>query len=760
MAKKIITLLLCLTTIFSVTFAGCSGGSNNDNSEPVDTATEWVEGKDYSNNIGTYDVEQMTETQSNYDTSLFYRNERNPLLGCPDPHVVYVSDETSEYYDTYFLYGTTGSGSGNFTCFTSKDLVSWVSKGTAYAAEADQSWPERDHWAPEVIYDAQADRTKYDLPETDDGTGVYFMFCSATSKDAYNYYTGKARFLQLGVATSPAGPFKSWSGVEKGAKIGGVDYGTEAGFATYCDYTDSENRGRVGGMVDSDDPWWNNSAARASLTFQYNNRDKAGNWVTPDGVICDESAENVTYISEGAEYMLVDEGESVFSGIDPTPFVDPITGQKYLFFTRETGTIGSILVGTNIYAFKMVDNDWAQIDYSSLTRISRTMYNFISDAAASAYNQDASEFDVNSFTKGVKETKTYTLETSSVEKRIMGNSNRINEGTQMQYNPESGLYYLTFSMGGYTNDTYTVIQVIAYNVLGPYRKLDVGEGGMLLSTDSGSAMNNVSGPGHHTMLSVYDAPSGQTVEDGELVIIYHKHIYKPVNNFEEVGTSAAGAARCPAIDRVEWVVNNNGMLVMHANGPTTFIQPKYYSTGETPYDNIAGDAVITATGNYSNLSALNDNVISVHTLESDGRDAVEPYVKEFSSSENQFKITLTFAQYRKVRALMIYNSRDYANSFKSDYYIVNNQSTLLHDIERIEMDVKINGVENTVAIKGLEFYNDFNKFAFGVSYSLRPGGAAVASFAETDVKEIRISFKNWDQGKLNISEIYVLGIPV
>ena len=32
--------------------------------------------------------------------------------------------------------------------------------------------------------------------------------------------------------------------------------------------------------------------------------------------------------------------------------------------------------GTCLYAVSFVDNDWAQVDYSTLTRITRTKYNF------------------------------------------------------------------------------------------------------------------------------------------------------------------------------------------------------------------------------------------------------------------------------------------------------------------------------------------------------------------------------------------------
>ena len=62
--------------------------------------------------------------------------------------------------------------------------------------------------------------------------------------------------------------------------------------------------------------------------------------------------------------------------------------------------------------------------------------------------------------------------------------------------------------------------------------------------------------------------------------------------------------------RVYWVKNNQGMTVLHTNGPTTAIQPNFYGTGSTEYDNIISDATITTSANTErNLDALSDGVI-------------------------------------------------------------------------------------------------------------------------------------------------------
>ncbi len=795
--KKIITLILAVMMCFSVVITGCGDNSSVLPEEEVSTSNGlkeldfasassnegplyYEEGVTYSDEIGTYDINAMKETDPVYDKNVFYRNDIVAMTA--DPHVVYCSDKTdTENYDYYFLFGTTGNAVYN--CFKSKDAVSWEPESGAFIWPTG-GWEYDCTWAPEVIYDKDADRAKYGIDDEDvygkGGTGCYFMFTSATVADSYDYLntsgTGTCFMPIVAVAARPQGPYKQWEGKELGATIAGTDYGTQTGYAKYCTYPSGVTyRGRANNEVTTDDPWWNASAARASLSFQWNNRANAGKWVNASGATRTSAASGYTYVPESAKWMDGDYGKDRVTGIDLTPYVDPISGDKYVFFTRDGNGLTSLLgkennrtihYGTNIYMIKTLNNDWAQLDYSTLTRVSRTNYNFVSATAASEYNSQASSFNASAYEDGHKETKTFNIERSTVEQRIMGNTsdttNSINEGTQMQYNPKTGLYYLTFSMGGYTNNTYTVIQCVAYDIMGPYRKLDVGEGGMLLSTDNGSAADNLTGVGHHTMLELYDEELGR---EPELVCMYHKHNDLTVSKYE----------RGYCVDRVMWVKNNNGMTVMKVNGPTTYIQPRYYSTGETPYDNLARYDSTTITYNkMSNivdanhgLDKLNDGIIATvsdKVTTTDSRTPVEPYIHEFQTTyAGTSKITVDLGGYHMVTAFMLYNSREYDKSLRTITY---SDGTKWHDVRKVEMSCYKDGKEFKAIFDKIEFYQDFCQFKSTASLKLRAGGAITAVFKEIAVKDITFSVYNFQTSQdsnmsniLAISEIVVLGRP-
>ena len=782
--KKIITLILAALTCFSVVMTGCNnatGGTGDGSGSSEVKYYVYEDGKQYNDGIGEYDIPNKLETKTDYDKSVFYRND---IVGmAADPFALYCDDKTNEEdYDYYFLFGTTGNAI--FNCFKSKDLISWEPESPAYAWPQG-SWQSKDTWAPEVVYDPDADRAFYGVDDESvyggRGTGCYFIVCSASGKAEYQYWTNQRALykLDLAVAAQPQGPYRQWTGVEKGAVINGVDYGTEAGILagyTYQDgtnlqYFDSTNTKKVARENDEvtiDDHWWNPAAARASLSFQWENRHLAGNYVL-NGQAVPKGTEGATWVPEGAKYMVTDEGIADFACIDPNPWVDPVSGKKVIFLTRDmphssignnSDEFGKIFRGTCIYAVEMLNGDWAQPDYSTLTRISRTGFNFISDAARDQYIEDVEAYDPTLYPLGTSEKVENIPEMglSTVEERIRPNQgNNINEGTQMLYNPDTGLYYLTFSMGSYTNDTYTVIQVVSYSLFGPYRKLEVGEGGHLLSTDNGKAMDNLSGPGHHTMVTLYDEEKGR---EPELIMLYHKHADMRVG----------GGRRGACVDRVAWVRNNNGLLVMHINGPTTYMQPRLYSTGETDYDNLAlyEDTTITVSepdkivDDVHGVQNLNDNVIAVHTeyVDEDWQIPVEPYIHEFETTAQQVTVTVDLGAYYPVVAYMLYNSRQFTKMFKSYDYVneADGKTYKWNDIVRVEMDIYKDGKKGIAVFEGLEFYTDFALFATGDK--IRPGAAASAVFAEIAVKQIRFTiYNNNASGILALSEIAVLGKP-
>ena len=112
---------------------------------------------------------QEGQTKSDYNKSLFYRNDR--VADGADP---FVLDNTSRD-GYYYMYTTDGS----FSTFRSKNLTDWEKVGNAldnlhFDANGNPSLARRlsskDLWAPEVVYDAEADN----------GEGLYYLFFSAT----------------------------------------------------------------------------------------------------------------------------------------------------------------------------------------------------------------------------------------------------------------------------------------------------------------------------------------------------------------------------------------------------------------------------------------------------------------------------------------------------------------------------------------------------------------------------------------------------
>jgi len=787
--KKITTIILAVLMVFSVIVSGCDGGSSSgDNpwadlqfSTEVDSQGRYVHklGETYSTEIvdENYDSDIKTEQPhlSIYNKDVFYRNDI--VVNCADPEVLYVTDPGSPFYDRYVMFGTTGNAVYN--AFSSKDLVSWQGEAGAYVW-ADGGWQETATWAPGAVWDKYADRSYYGLNENDPGEGVYFIFCSATPDALYNVQSDKngissAYILDCAVSTSPIGPFVPCQVPELGATINGVDYSKAENFAKYTLYDglSTANKtvtdeygivygvGRHGDKLDNDDHWFNFAAARASLSWQWANKDKAGQVV------------NGVKVPEGASYMVMDEGVGSFPCIDPTPFQDPsemVTKvdkngneyqepTKYLFFTRNGGGVEGakdangdyIFIGTCIYAIKFFNNEWGTPDYSTLTRITRTRYNMISQAAVDAYNAQAAAY----VPKGgnAKETKQATFGLGSIEYRILPTGNNINEGAQLYYNKDTGLYHLQISIGSYTDTTYCLVQCIAYNVLGPYRKLDAGEGGLLLGTDSGSVTDVITGPGHHTFLETYDHPTENDSDPTndrprQLAIVYHRHI----------NVSYSIYARGPVLDEVKFVKNNEGLVVMHTNGPTTSLQPHLYSLGNTPYYNVATDdgVSITTTGtNQADIGYLTDGIIPFQIDKDDGLvKALESYVYEYKTVENsgtKVKFTIEFPDYRWITAIMVYNSKNYDDAY-------NSVRNIEMDVRRVDPNGNIPTWQATTIIKEIDFSWTWNQFS--ATLKMRPGGSCIALFEEIEMKKISFEIRQDSMmSSISIPEIVVLGRP-
>ena len=281
-------------------------------------------------------------------------------------------------------------------------------------------------------------------------------------------------------------------------------------------------------------------------------------------------------------------------------------------------------------------------------------------------------------------------------------------------------YYLTFSVGAYSDNSYQVVQAVSDSLTGPYRKLTMEEGAILMSGEL-SGSQDITGTGHHSFVEAGD----------QLLMIYHRH------NDPIVG----GGARNPAIDEIRWITikdkNGNDLEVMYANGPTATVQPKIEAFSD--YKNIADEATISG---HDDVKYLNDGLLSVYKyLNEDFGKYIQETVIDKTTT-----FTLDFEEARAVRAVMVYASKDELAAFAK--------------IARIEFVCIEDGKEVVRYIKDVELSaecyqaNDYDGSIFYIS----PGAAAYAEFDELNVKSIRITIDvPANQDSVGISEIRVLG---
>ena len=394
-----------------------------------------------------------------------------------------------------------------------------------------------------------------------------------------------------------------------------------------------------------------------------------------------------------AEYMAFAEANGGFRGlgrggfegaIDPHPYVDE-NGDKYLFWVDSSGS-------DRISVVKM--ENWLKPDWSTAKILACHSFYTVEDYFASLDGEIV----------------------ENVPYELLGTS--INEGPAVL--EHNGKYYLTFSIGAYADNSYQVVQAVSDSLTGPYRKLTLEEGGILMSGEL-SGSQDITGTGHHSFVQAGD----------QLLMIYHRH------NDPIVG----GGARNPAVDEIKWITivdkYGNDLDVMYANGPTSTVQPKIEAFSD--YKNIADEATISG---HADAKYLNDGLLSIYKYLNDD---FGKYIQE-TVIEKTTTFTLDFAEARTVRAVMVYASKDEMASFDK--------------IARMEFVCIENGQEVVRYIKDVELSaecyqaNDYDGSIFYIS----PGAAAYAEFDELNVKSIRITIDvPANQDSVGISEIRVLG---
>ncbi len=355
--------------------------------------------------------------------------------------------------------------------------------------------------------------------------------------------------------------------------------------------------------------------------------------------------------------------------IGPSPFIDPETGKRYLFFVADLGTENNDNT-SGAYCLEM--EDWATPKYNTLTRITR-----------------------------------YGHTTIDGTTKIQEGGN-TNEGPMCYY--KDGKYYLIFLTYTYYNANYQVRAAVADSVMGPYTKLDMNDGAQVLYTEPNFQRQAV---GIHGFTDC-----GDTLMSSYMTFM---------NNVDY-----ATGTRKFALDEVVFVENSQGLLTMHCNGPSVTPQPlPEFISG---YKNVATEAVITSdnTAEGSDVKYLNDKVIPYHD---------NSLADEYVAGDGTTTITMEFEDYKTLRSVMVYNSRDY--------------DLMFNQIDSITFDYRKNGKTGNVTIGPVEYNWDYYD-----QENEKPavGSAMIAEFDELDVKKVSIKVSVPDEQKqLAIPEIILLG---
>ena len=553
-----------------------------------------------------------------YNTELFYSNQVQQ--GYPDPQVLDDMERSGYYY----LFGTWNS----FTTMRSKDLVNWEDVGPTFLqrqSEDVRRATASNLWAPEVIYD--------------EDTELYYMFFSATPEADSTYTDAKAgqgvvansHMYNMYVATSsdPAGPYTM------------VDFSRKENCHLF-EQEDGSYKGRVhNGYNTERGKVLSDMTAEDELTGKYAYVEENGVYYeaafphyyakfclfAPDELYKANDKLGITQSGEARTCGLI-WGSGYFGNIDPHPYVDPVTGEKYLYcnLSRPTG----ILV---VHMF-----DWLTPDWDNVELVSMGNYYTVED-----WRNDENE--------GV------SYETAD-----------CNEGPHVIYHESAtqaegeGTYYVTFSVNDYGTSAYSVATAVSDSPMGPFRKLTEEEGGLLLRSLTLESQS-VSGAGHHSFATLGD----------QTFVIYHRH-----NDY-----IAGGSARYTATDELKWItvkdINDEMIDVPYTNGPTDSMQP--LPEAASGYENVAEGMTATCSDeSVQDIACATDGLLSVHkTANATFMDYIrETYITETAT------FTFDFSEATSIRAIMVYNSAFESSIF---YNISEIELTLADGGTRVMRDI-------------------------------------------------------------------------
>ncbi len=293
------------------------------------------------------------------------------------------------------------------------------------------------------------------------------------------------------------------------------------------------------------------------------------------------------------------------SFIDAFPFIDPVTGDKYLYMSRTRNVHPQNIIS----GVKMID--WMTPDYSTYQELT--------------------------------EANKTTVGGSEITERFEGADvvNAINEAPNMIYH--DGTYYLSFSICATSDPEYSVMQALGTSPLGPFTKVQESNGGVILGvemTEYGSqAWDHVLCTGSHSFVSDGD----------DLWVVYHQDKNRLSEGYTGVGQMERGIA----IDKVDFVENELGQTILHCNGPTTSLQPKVTSSLE--FKNLIPNSnIITKTTTELDSSTLKDELMKFRS-----NDKVDEFI-----ADGDLTIEINFDDFITAKSILIYNSSDYYKAFR------------------------------------------------------------------------------------------------
>lgn len=505
--KKFLALLLGTVMVFGVLAAtGCSSetaGYGN-----VNVPLEYYE----------YKAPAEGEEEKEYNRETVYQNDLEELGA--DPSVIYIEEGDQAGY--FYMYVTSDQiGASGYQAFRSKDLNQWECMGVAYnpvnfydeEGYTFTSFATTNFWAPEVIYD--------------EDLGLYMMFYNA----AY-LFRGLDFYIDCAVSENPQGPFEQYA-----IYIQGVEASADA---------TQEEKDLLAYWQEKLAPVEDNEAAKSAGFAE------GSLYVYPALVDFRDMREQKEGEDDG-DYLTKEAGDGYMKVIDASPFIDPQTGDKYLYFVRDLGSGHS----TSSICVMQMDEYWRPL-------------------------LDENENYAN--VRLLTETNKLTLE--GQEEAL--NEGRVNEAPFVIYNESNQKYYLMLSVNTFTDKMYSVRLAVSDSPNGPFTKLTREQGGWLLYADPSCSW--MSGTGHNSVVE----------KDGKMFIVYHAHTDRVTGN----------SSRAIAFDSLVWVTNSDNEQVLHANGGSYAYMPQ--TTGE--WSNIAPEATVTASNvkDGSDVKYLNDGAVMIH----------------------------------------------------------------------------------------------------------------------------------------------------